>query len=75
MKTLVTWLYDTSPGFFDHLPPALLYFGLWAIVVCIAVVVVAFVGFTLWWTIAGLLGHFILVPIVNLAIGCLEFVT
>lgn len=74
MKTLVTWLYETAPGFFDHLPPALLYFGLWAIVICVAVVVVAFVGFALWWAIAGLVGRFVLVPVVNLAIDSLEFV-
>lgn len=74
MKILVLWLYNTFPGFFDHLPPALLYLGLWAVVVCVAAVVVAFVGFTLWWAITGLVGRFILAPAMNLAIGWLEFV-
>ena len=74
MKILVLWLYDIFPGFFDHLPPALLYLGLWAIVACVAAVVVAFAGFTLWWAITGLIGRFILAPAMNLALGWLEFV-
>lgn len=56
MKILVLWLYDTLPGFFDHLPPALLYLGLWAVIACVAAVVVAFAGFTLWWAITGVVG-------------------
>lgn len=74
MKILVLWLYDTFPGFLDHLPPALLYLGLWAVVACVAAVVVAFAGFTLWWAIAGLVGRLILAPAMNLALGWLEFV-
>lgn len=74
MKNLITWLYDAFPGFADYLPPALLYLGLWAIAACFAIVIVAFVGFTLWWAITGLVGRFIFVPAMNLAIGWLEFV-
>lgn len=74
MKILVRWLYDSFLGFFGHLPPALLYLGLWAVVACVAAVVVAVVGFTLWWAITGLIGRFILAPAMNLALGWLEFV-
>jgi len=73
MKTLVTWLYDAFPGFVDYLPPALLYLGLWAVIVVVAIAVVAFVGLSLWWAIMGLLGRFIYVPLMNLLDSWLEF--
>lgn len=75
MKNLVLWLYDTFPSFADHLPPALLYLGLWVVIVFVAVVAIAFTGFALWWAIAGLVGRFVFAPAMGLAIGCLGFVT
>lgn len=75
MKNLVLWLYDTFPSFADHLPSALLYLGLWAVIAIAAAVVIAFTGFALWWSIAGLVGRFVFAPAMGLAIGCLGFVT
>ena len=73
MKNLVTWLYDTFPGFADYLPPVLLYLGLWVVAIVFALLVFGFVTCSLWWAVTGLLGRFVIMPMMDLLARWLDF--
>lgn len=70
MKTFITWLYTTFPGLADHLPPALLYLGLWAVVVLVLAVLSWFV----WFLVASVLFR-IFNRVVDLFFGSLELLS
>jgi len=70
MRTFITWLYSSFPSLADHLPPVLLYLGLWVVIVLALAVLAWFV----WFLVASILFR-IFNRVVDLFFGSVELLS